>query len=127
MNAEFTPATKTEGRIETDVLIVGAGPAGLVAGIALARYGCSVILVEKREHTSNLSRALVISTRSMELFRAWGLEDEIRSGAADVKPKLWIADSLASPDGREVSLGFPSAEEAALVSPTPRMGAAGPP
>lgn len=103
---------------DTQVIVVGAGPAGLVAGITLARFGVRVMVVEKRRHTSNLSRALVVSTRSMELLRSWGLEADIRAGAADVEPKLWLTESLVSPVGREVSLGFPSGAEAAAISPT---------
>ena len=54
------------------VPVVGAGPAGLVAGITLARYGIGVLVVDKRDTVSTLSRALVISTRGMELMRRWG-------------------------------------------------------
>lgn len=49
---------------QPQVLLVGAGPAGLVAGVVLARYGVGVLVVEKRAEISTLSRALVISTRS---------------------------------------------------------------
>ncbi len=63
-----------------DVLVVGAGPAGLVAGITLARYGIDVLVVDKRETVSGLSRALVISTRGMELMRRFGLEAAVRAG-----------------------------------------------
>ncbi len=69
-----------EGRGPTSaqpqVLVVGAGPAGLVLAITLARCGVGVLLLEKRERTSNLARALVISTRSMEIFRS--VEREVR-------------------------------------------------
>jgi 2-polyprenyl-6-methoxyphenol hydroxylase-like FAD-dependent oxidoreductase len=58
------------GGSDRQVLIVGAGPAGLVAAVTLARYGIEVLVVEKRDATSTLSRALMISTRSMEIFRA---------------------------------------------------------
>jgi putative polyketide hydroxylase len=54
------------GGTQPQVLIVGAGPAGLVAGITLARYGIGVLVAEKRAGVSTLPRALVISTRSME-------------------------------------------------------------
>lgn len=37
------------------VVVVGAGPAGLVLAITLARYGVDVLLLEKRARTSNLS------------------------------------------------------------------------
>ena len=79
---------------DAEVLIVGAGPAGLVAGIALSRYGVNTVVVEKRTALSTLSRATVISTRCMEIFRSWDLEDAIRAGAADVETvagsrRLW--------------------------------------
>ncbi len=45
----------------------------LVAGITLARYGISVLVIDKRDGVPALSRALVISTRGMELMRRWGL------------------------------------------------------
>jgi putative polyketide hydroxylase len=64
----------------TPVLIVGAGPAGLVAAITLARQGIASLLVERRPSTSPFPRATGISTRSMELFRSWGLEEEVRAG-----------------------------------------------
>jgi putative polyketide hydroxylase len=101
-----------------DVLVVGAGPAGLVAGIVLGRYGIDVAVVEKRPQGSTLSRATVISTRCMEILRAWDLEDDIRAGAADVVPRAWVTPSLLSGEGVEMPLGYPTAEEAAAVSPT---------
>ncbi len=100
------------------MLVVGAGPAGLVAGIVLSRYGIDVLVAEKRDATSNLSRALVISTRCMEILRAWGLEDQIRAGAAQVEPRAWVTHTLSSADGAEMPLGYPTAAEAARVSPT---------
>lgn len=72
---------------------------------------------EARAHLQPF-RALVISTRSMEIFRAWGLEERIRAGAAEVKPYLWRTPALASSDGTEFALGYPTAAEAAAISPT---------
>jgi putative polyketide hydroxylase len=100
------------------VIIAGAGPAGMVAGITLSRYGVPVLLLEKRAEIAKLSRALVISTRGMELFRSWGLEDLIRRGAADVEPCGWRTAALASGDGVEVPLGAPTTDEARAISPT---------
>jgi putative polyketide hydroxylase len=103
---------------ESDVLIVGAGPAGLVTGITLARYGVKALLVEKRTSLSTLSRATVISTRCMEIFRSWGLEDAVRAGAADVEPVGWVTGTLASGEGRVIQLGYPTAADAAMISPS---------
>lgn len=101
-----------------EVLVAGAGPAGLVAAITLARYGIDVVLIDKRSTPSGLSRSLVVSTRGMELMRRFGLEQAVRSGAADVKIRAWVTPSLASGEGTEMPLGSPSDAEAALASPT---------
>jgi 2-polyprenyl-6-methoxyphenol hydroxylase-like FAD-dependent oxidoreductase len=100
------------------VLVVGAGPAGLVAGITLARYGVEVLVIDKRPETSELSRNLVISTRGMELMRRFGLEDQVRAGAPEVEPCAWVTPNLRSGLGRPMALGYPSTQEAAAVSPT---------
>src|SRR3954452_7703706 len=65
---------------EIDVLVVGAGPAGLTAAAALRRYGVEVLVLERKARLSAHPRATVVSTRSMELLRSWGLEDQIRAG-----------------------------------------------
>ena len=56
------------------VLVVGAGPAGLAAAIELTRHDIPTLLVERRTVLSSHPRATVLSLRSMELVRAWGLE-----------------------------------------------------
>ena len=101
-----------------EVLVAGAGPGGLVAAITLARYGIDVVLIDKRSTPSGLSRSLVVSTRGMELMRRFGLEQAVRSGAADVKIRAWVTPDLASGQGTEMPLGSPSDAEAALASPT---------
>src|SRR5262245_64305944 len=72
----------------TPVLIVGAGPAGLVTGIGLARHGVGSILIERHPSTSIFPRATGVSTRSMEIFRGWGLDDAVRRGGWRVIPKM---------------------------------------
>ena len=103
---------------QVQVLVVGAGPAGLVAGITLARYGIKVLVIDKRDGIPTLSRNLVVSTRGMELMRRWGLEDAVRAGAPDVIPRAWVTPALACGEGTEMPLGHPSDEEAAAVSPS---------
>ncbi|HTJ76237.1 MAG TPA: FAD-dependent monooxygenase, partial [Acidimicrobiales bacterium] len=102
----------------TQVLVVGAGPAGLVAGITLGGYGIDVLVVDKRPGTSTLSRNLVISTRGMELMRRFGLEEAVRAGAADVESRAWVTSTLSAGEGVEMPVGYPSDGEAAAVSPT---------
>ena len=102
---------------DAELLIIGAGPCGLVAAITAARYGTEVLCVEQRAGGSSLSRALVVSTRGMELMRRIGLEEAVRAGAADVEPTTFVTLTLASPEGNVMPLGYPSDVEAAEASP----------
>ena len=77
------------------VLIAGAGPAGLTAAIALAREGVETLVVDRKRDLSDLPRATVISTRTMEMLRSWGLEEPIRDGGIEVEWKMWSCESLA--------------------------------
>ena len=103
---------------ELPVLIVGAGPAGLITATTLARYGIESLLVERRPGLSSLPRANGASTWSMELLRTWGLEGEVRASAVDAEPRGWIAETLVDPDGVEMPASFPSLEQSAAVSPS---------
>ena len=79
-----------------DVLVVGAGAAGLAAAATLGHYGVATLLVEQRRSRRRCPRATVISTRSMELLRAWGLEDEVLAGGVDADVWLWECATLAA-------------------------------
>ena len=104
---------------EVPVLVVGAGPAGLTAAIALARRGVPTLMVERRRDLSSLPRATVVSTRSMEIFRSWGLQDRILAGSADVEWQLWLCETLAGAAGGVAhSVGYPTREQSAVLSPT---------
>ena len=62
----------TRRTIHTPVLVVGAGPAGLVTAIGLARQGVRPLVIERHPSTSIFPRATGVSTRSMEIFRGCG-------------------------------------------------------
>jgi putative polyketide hydroxylase len=101
-----------------DVLVVGAGPAGLAAAIELARHDVSCLLVERRAVLSSHPRATVLSVRSMELVRAWGLEASVLAHSVDVQWRMLLADTLAdAAAGTAVEVGYPSPDESRMLSP----------
>ena len=108
---------------QVPVVIAGAGPAGLVAAVTLARNGIASLLVERNPGLSPLPRATSVSTRTMELLRSWGLEAEVRAGQLAITAVgAWAAQTLASPDGTLMPLGHPDLEQAAAASPTMLAG-----
>ena len=60
--------------METDVLIVGAGPAGAAAAVFLGRYGIRCLVISKHRGTSGTPRAHITNQRAMEALRDAGLE-----------------------------------------------------
>lgn len=74
-----TPPTAAHGTgVDTDVLVVGAGPTGLLLAGDLAAAGLRVTLVERRAAgISNLTRAFAVHARTLEQLDARGLADEL--------------------------------------------------
>src|ERR671921_2133114 len=64
-------------RSETDVLVVGAGPTGLVMAAELAARGVSGRIIDRAPIRSERSRALVVQARSLELLQKMGVADEL--------------------------------------------------
>jgi len=59
------------------VLIVGAGPVGLVAATELARRGVRVRVIDKLSAPAPESRALAVHARSLDMFAQLGIVDEL--------------------------------------------------
>ncbi|MEM6486600.1 MAG: FAD-dependent monooxygenase [Pseudomonadota bacterium] len=65
----------SESDLQTDVLIVGAGPAGLVMALCLAKRGVSSILIERQEAVNPHPKAHELNTRSLEILAELGLSE----------------------------------------------------
>src|SRR5271163_2341299 len=61
---------------DIDMLVVGAGPTGLVLAAELARHGASFRLIDAASAPTQQSRAIGIQARTIELLQVMGLADE---------------------------------------------------
>jgi 2-polyprenyl-6-methoxyphenol hydroxylase-like FAD-dependent oxidoreductase len=64
-----------------DVLVVGAGPTGLMLANWLVKLGVSVVVADGKEGPTRESRALVVQARSMEVYDQLGLGDTVIEAA----------------------------------------------
>lgn len=63
--------------VETDVLIVGSGPAGASAALALSSYGVPNIVVTRYASLADTPRAHITNQRTMEVLRDLGVEQDV--------------------------------------------------
>ena len=67
------------GRAHAPVVIVGAGPIGLLTAIGLARFGVGSIVLEEDVQVSHGSRAIVLTRRSLEILQQLGVDRAFRT------------------------------------------------
>jgi 2-polyprenyl-6-methoxyphenol hydroxylase-like FAD-dependent oxidoreductase len=81
----------------TSVLIVGAGPSGLMMAAQLLRHGVQPIIIDSKQGPTNQSKALAVQARSLEIYRQMGVIDRVMAGGKQ-------ADGLVlNQDGKAVA------------------------
>ena len=76
---------------QTDVLIIGAGPTGLVLALWLARLGVRVRIVDKTAEPGTTSRALAVQARTLELYQQLDLTEAVVARGHRVPAvNLWV-------------------------------------
>lgn len=80
------------GHKRTDVLVIGAGPVGLLAALVLARRGVAVRIVDRDWRTGAHSYALLLHGRSVQLLEELGLREAVLAGAVPLR-RIRFCDS----------------------------------
>jgi 2-polyprenyl-6-methoxyphenol hydroxylase-like FAD-dependent oxidoreductase len=82
---------------DSDVLIIGAGPTGLVLALWLVKLGVRVRIIDKTESPGTTSRALAVQARTLELYNQVGLADAVvERGRKAIAANLWVAGKKAA-------------------------------
>jgi putative polyketide hydroxylase len=66
---------------DTDVVVVGAGPTGLMTALLLAHHGVACTVLERSAAPSRTPRARAVTLRTMEVLRILGLDNEVTAAA----------------------------------------------
>ncbi len=75
--------------MQTEVLIVGAGPTGLSLACQLIRHGVDFLIIDKKETTTPHSKAIGVHARTLEIYEQMGLaEKAIAAGTIVGKTRL---------------------------------------
>jgi 2-polyprenyl-6-methoxyphenol hydroxylase-like FAD-dependent oxidoreductase len=93
------PARDAEDILNTQVIIVGAGPVGLTLAIDLGRRGVRCILLEQKEAPQFLPKMERCNARTMEIYRRLGIAQKIRDAGfpRHVPMDVFIVTSLIEP------------------------------
>jgi 2-polyprenyl-6-methoxyphenol hydroxylase-like FAD-dependent oxidoreductase len=95
----------------TDVIVVGAGPTGLMLACELAMRGVAVRLLEERQDLPNVTRAFGVHARTLELLDARGMADEL------VKRGLPVYEVVPAPGAVLNLKELPSRYPMVLIAP----------
>jgi phenol 2-monooxygenase len=75
-----------------DLLIVGAGPAGLTAACWAAQYQMSTRIIDQKGSRTETGHADGIQSRTLEILESFGIVDPIlNQGIHDVDMAHWVS------------------------------------
>lgn len=98
--------------MQTEVLIVGAGPVGLTLAVALGQRGVRCTLIEKKKAPEFLPKMERCNARTMEIFRRMGLADKVRAAGLGAQVPMDVYIILAMNQPPLLHLRYPSVAEA---------------
>jgi len=98
--------------VDTQVLIIGAGPVGLTLALELGRRGVRCTIVEQKPAPAKLPKMERCNARTMEIYRRMGIVEKVRAAGlpAHCPMDVLIVTSLIEPP--LLHLPYPSVAEA---------------
>ncbi|MBL8018866.1 MAG: FAD-dependent monooxygenase [Leptospirales bacterium] len=100
-----------------EVLISGAGPTGLLAACELARAGVSFRVVDKQAAFSNLSRALAVQARTLEIFQQMGIVEKALENGQTMRGIILLTDRVRATIELKTSISSISSYPFVLILP----------
>jgi 2-polyprenyl-6-methoxyphenol hydroxylase-like FAD-dependent oxidoreductase len=77
--------------LDTDVLVVGAGPTGLMLANQLGRRGIRALVVDRHSGPAQQSRALAVQARTLEIYAQLGIVDRaLALGKRGTGANMWV-------------------------------------
>jgi 2-polyprenyl-6-methoxyphenol hydroxylase-like FAD-dependent oxidoreductase len=98
--------------MDTQVIVIGAGPVGLTLAIDLGRRGIHCTLIDQKEAPQFLPKMERCNARTMEIYRRLGRAEKIRAAGlrGDVAMDVFVVLSMTAPP--LLHLPYPSVDEA---------------
>ncbi|MFD4173233.1 MULTISPECIES: FAD-dependent oxidoreductase [Streptomyces] len=102
----------------TQVAIVGGGLSGLSAAVFLAARGVRTTVLERHPDTSSHPKARAINPRTMELYRAVGMEERVRAGRSPISGNTDLVHVESLAGAERVRMPHASPLDIGRISPT---------
>src|SRR5438067_13837136 len=82
---------------DTDVLVVGAGPTGLMLANQLGRRGVRARIIDRHTGASLQTMALGVHARTLEIYTHWGfVERALELGRRAIGANIWVRGRVAA-------------------------------
>jgi 2-polyprenyl-6-methoxyphenol hydroxylase-like FAD-dependent oxidoreductase len=98
--------------MNTQVLIVGAGPTGLTLAIDLGRRGVRCTIVEQKEAPQFLPKMERCNARTLEIYRRMGIADQVRAAGLPAQCPMDVFVVLSLTEPPLLHLPYPSVAQA---------------
>jgi 2-polyprenyl-6-methoxyphenol hydroxylase-like FAD-dependent oxidoreductase len=108
--------------MDSDALIVGAGPTGLTLAVDLGRRGVQCTLIEHKERPAFLPKMERVNARTMEIYRRMGLAQKIRAAGLRPDCPMDVYIILALNEPPLLHLPYPSVAQAQAQTRTTNDG-----